>query len=97
MPCVAGLRPNSVDHTNKVSSKSPRCFRSWMSAATGLSIVAAWVSWFSLRFSWPSQLMRGLPKAPPLITCTKRTPRSRSRRAMRQFRPNPLVAGSSMP
>ena len=30
-----GIRPNSVHHTTSVSSSSPRCFRSRMSAAAG--------------------------------------------------------------
>ena len=47
---------------------------------------ASW-PWLATMFSWPSQLMRGLPNDPPEKSCTKRTPRSSSRRASRQPRP----------
>ena len=43
--------------------------------------------------AWLSQLFVGPPM--PLQTCTKRTPRSSSRRAVRQLRPKSAVAWSS--
>ena len=32
-PCEEGIRPNSVVHRTTVSSRRPRCFKSWISAA----------------------------------------------------------------
>ena len=43
--------------------------------------------WSRARSSCESQLRRGKPLSAPLQTCTKRTPRSSSRRAIRQLRP----------
>jgi hypothetical protein len=81
-----------------VSSSNPRCFRSWRSAATGpvhrrgLGVVVL----LQVLVAVPVDA-RADPNAPPLKICTNLTPRSSSRRAIRQFRANPLFDGSSIP
>src|SRR5262249_23493316 len=80
-PWVKGIRPNSVLQTTSVSSNRPRDLRSFNSPAIGLSVALA-IGGSSLGMSaWLSQLPVGPPA--PLQICTKRTPRSIIRRAMR--------------
>jgi hypothetical protein len=81
-PSRNGVRPNSPPQTISVSSSSPRCSRSLINAATGLSIVAHLRVRPSRMSSpgfvpWKSQ--------PQSNSWTKRTPASLNRRASRQL------------
>ena len=96
-PWLQGMRPNSVVQMTIVSSSRPRLFRSLSRAAAGWSMLVPMSPWSRAISSCESQLRRGKPLSAPLQTCTKRTPRSSSRRAIRQLRPKSSVIGSSRP
>ena len=65
--------------------------------AAGRSMLVPISPWSFARSSWLSQFRRGKPLSAPLQTCTKRTPRSSSRRATRHARPKSSVTFWSSP
>ncbi len=59
---LTGVRPNSAPQTTSVSSIRPVRFRSFKSAAMGLSVWPHIFSWLPFRSSWASHCMAtGLP------------------------------------
>ncbi len=81
-PSRNGVRPNSPPQMISVSSSSPRCLRSLIRAATGLSIVA---HFWSARPRCPGPAPVPWKSQPQSNSCTNRTPCSTSRRASRQL------------